>query len=68
VERLEPPQQTAGGLFLPSSDKEPLHVVRVASLGNGVVGESGVTAPNEVSFILLIFTCFCGLDGGGEGD
>jgi co-chaperonin GroES (HSP10) len=49
VERMEPPMQTAGGLFLPSSEKEPLYVVRVVSLGDGVVGESGMLAPTEVS-------------------
>jgi len=42
VERLEPPTQTQGGLFLPSTDQDPLHMVRIVSIGSGLVGESGV--------------------------
>ena len=48
VERMEPPTQTAGGLFLPSDEKDPLYVVRVVSFGAGQVGESGVLAPLQV--------------------
>lgn len=48
VERMEKPSQTQGGLFLPSSEKDPYYVVRVVSVGTGVVGESGVTAPTLV--------------------
>lgn len=48
VERMEPPTQTTGGLFLPSNEQDPLYVVRVCSFGEGQVGESGVLAPLKV--------------------
>ena len=47
VERLEPPTQTQGGLFLPSTDQDPLHMVRIVSIGSGLVGESGVLTQIE---------------------
>jgi co-chaperonin GroES (HSP10) len=48
VERMEKPSQTTGGLFLPSNEKDPYYIVRIVSLGTGVVGESGVTAVTQV--------------------
>jgi len=49
IERVEPPAKTAGGLFLPVNQDDPKYVVRVVSVGPGVVGESGVLAPSLVS-------------------
>jgi len=57
VERLEAPTETQGGLFLPSTDQDPLHMVRIVSIGSGLVGESGMLTtienlgPGDVAYV-----------------
>eukprot|EP00629_Pelagomonadales_sp_RCC1024_P018486 CAMPEP_0119279440 /NCGR_PEP_ID=MMETSP1329-20130426/20791_1 /TAXON_ID=114041 /ORGANISM="Genus nov. species nov., Strain RCC1024" /LENGTH=132 /DNA_ID=CAMNT_0007279983 /DNA_START=234 /DNA_END=629 /DNA_ORIENTATION=- len=46
VERLAPPEQTGGGLFLVAPEDPPMHLARVVSVGEGAQGASGQVAPN----------------------
>merc|ERR1719353_1907501 len=41
VERIKPPEQSAGGLFLVAAEDPPMHLAKVVSVGAGGQGESG---------------------------
>ena len=46
VERIKPPETSAGGLFLVAPEDPPMHLARVVSVGDGAVGDSGAVAKN----------------------
>ncbi len=49
VKRLEPEEQTAGGIVLPDTAKEKPRQGRVLSVGDGALLPSGVVADHQVS-------------------
>merc|ERR1719460_1744924 len=40
VERIKPPEQSAGGLFLVAAEDPPMHLAKVVSVGAGGQGKS----------------------------
>jgi co-chaperonin GroES (HSP10) len=46
VERIKPPEQSAGGLFLIAAEDPPMHLAKVVSVGAGGQGESGKVVEN----------------------
>lgn len=47
VERLPPPEQSSGGLFLIEPEDPPMHLARVISVGSGLEGEAGCLNENK---------------------
>lgn len=47
VERLPPPETSAGGLILLAPEDPPMHLARVISVGSGLEGEAGCVTPNK---------------------
>ncbi len=56
VERMEAPTQTQGGLFLPSTDQDPLHMVRVVSIGSGTSSQPSPTQTHTTQPIQPIYS------------
>ena len=46
VERIKPPETSAGGLFLVAPEDPPMHLAKVVSVGAGGQGKSGLVVEN----------------------
>jgi co-chaperonin GroES (HSP10) len=46
VERIKPPETSAGGLFLVAPEDPPMHLAKVVSVGTGGQGNSGLVVEN----------------------
>ena len=46
VERIKPPETSAGGLFLVAPEDPPMHLAKVVSVGAGGQGNSGLVVEN----------------------
>lgn len=57
IERLDQPERTAGGLWIPRSAQHPMQIGRVVAVGQGPIDEDGrATAPACVVGEVVIYT------------